>query len=104
MKKVDNKSDAKKRIEAYYNALLQYKNEVEYVHIKKTIEFVVNSMDEDEAVEAEQDIIKKDKDYSEVIASDHKAAFEKRMMAYESENYEEDEALVQNALNWMERD
>lgn len=22
----------------------------------------------------------------------------------ESENYEEDEALVQNALNWMERD
>ena len=81
MKRVDSKSDAKKRIEAYYNALLQHSNEVEDVHTKKTIEFVVSSMDEDEAVEAEQDIIKKDRDYSEVIASDHKVAFEKRIMA-----------------------
>ena len=60
--KVDSKSDAKKRIEAYYNALLQHKNEVEDVHTKKTIEFVVSSMDENEAAEAEQEIIKKDKD------------------------------------------
>lgn len=82
MKRVDSKSDAKKRIEAYYNALLQHNNEVENAHTKKTIEFVVSSMDEDEAVEAEQDIIKKDRDYSEVIASDHKVAFEKRIMAY----------------------
>ena len=52
------------------------------MHTKKTIEFVVSSMDENEAAEAEQEIIKKDKDYSEVIASDQKAAFEKRMMAY----------------------
>lgn len=47
------------------------------MHTKKTIEFVVSSMDENEAAEAEQEIIKKDKDYSEVIASDQKAAFEK---------------------------
>ena len=52
------------------------------MHTKKPIEFVVSSMDENEAAEAEQEIIKKDKDYSEVIASDQKAAFEKRMMAY----------------------
>ena len=79
---MESKSDSKKRLEAYYNALLQHKNEEEDMHIKKTIEFVVDSMDEAEAVEAEQNIIKADKDYSEIIESDHKASFEKRMMAY----------------------
>lgn len=79
---MDSKSDSKKRLEAYYNALLQHKNEEEDMHIKKTIEYVVDSMDEAEAVEAEQNIIKADKDYSEIIESDHKASFEKRMMAY----------------------
>ncbi len=77
-----NSSDSKKRIAVYYNALIQHNSKSENSQTKKTIEYVVGNMDEDEAIELEKDIIKNDSGYSDLISSRSAESFSKRMMAY----------------------
>ncbi len=78
---MNNPSDSKKRIEAYYNALFK-KDQNEDAHTKRAIEFIVDSMDEDEAIELEKSIVSKDTGYSEVVSAGAGDAMKDRLLAY----------------------
>ena len=79
---------SRKRLEAYYNALLQHDAKAEDEQTKKTIDYFISSMDDEEVIELEVDVAKKDSKYVEVASTGGKDTFESRILTYMTKIHE----------------